>query len=203
MRASLCFLAVMGLSFVACTPLTPEEEQQARLKYDPAPPAATTCNCTPTNGTCNADCSITCAATFGDCDGNVANGCETQLNSISNCGQCARECSCYGGATCVNGACAGTPMPNGSACSSPNGACGTGSCVNLACQCSGGTPDMAHGPAPVDMAKASGTTGGTTGTTSGTGKGSSCEIGNGAVGGMFPLLMLGLILLLRRRSRQV
>ncbi|MDW8245834.1 MAG: hypothetical protein RMJ84_04575 [Sandaracinaceae bacterium] len=33
-----------------------------------------------------------CPMGYGDCDGNEANGCETQLNSTENCGRCGRIC---------------------------------------------------------------------------------------------------------------
>ncbi len=183
----------------ACTP-TPPEEEQAQLKYR-AVPGATTCNCMGVNGTCNADCSITCDAGYGDCDASLANGCETQLNTISNCGQCGRDCSCYGAAMCLNGACAGTPEPNGTPCSMPAGSCsGSGVCTNLSCTCSGGAADMASSH---DLSSTTGTTGTTTGSTTGSatsGHGKSgCEIGSGSLGGLFPLFVLGLFVAFRRR----
>ena len=60
-------------------------------------------------GTCTLS---SCAAGFGDCDGSVGTGCETQLNSASNCGGCGVTCdlanaseSCSTG-SCTLGACA-------------------------------------------------------------------------------------------------
>ncbi len=45
-----------------------------------------------------------CNRGFGNCDGNAANGCETDLTSMTtNCGFCAHRCS--GGATCNMGVC--------------------------------------------------------------------------------------------------
>ncbi len=68
-------------------------------------------NSTPTclGGTCG----IVCAAGFGNCDGNPANGCETDLTmDAGNCGACGRICAgpCGGTASglffqCENGAC--------------------------------------------------------------------------------------------------
>ena len=56
--------------------------------------------------TCSASgrCEYTCATGFGDCDAMSANGCETALNSSTNCGMCGRACT---GMTpnCVAGVC--------------------------------------------------------------------------------------------------
>jgi hypothetical protein len=48
-----------------------------------------------------------CNAGFGDCDGNGRNGCEAQLNTVTNCGMCGRLCmgERVASATCVSGAC--------------------------------------------------------------------------------------------------
>jgi hypothetical protein len=182
---------------------TPEEAEQALhgKGYDPVPPMATNCNCTPTNGTCNADCTITCTTGFGDCDANLANGCETQLNTTSDCGQCGKECSCYGGAMCINGACAGTPEPNGTPCSSPGTACtgGSGVCMNLACTCGTSSADMSHPGTEPDLS--TGTTSATGSTTSGHGKSGSCAIGAGELSGMLPLFMVLVYFGLVRRRR--
>jgi len=49
-------------------------------------------------------CGIECAQGLGNCDGNVANNCETNLNNDpKNCGNCGTDC---GQAACVSGACA-------------------------------------------------------------------------------------------------
>jgi hypothetical protein len=44
-----------------------------------------------------------CNPGFGDCDGNVLNGCETSLNTVSNCGACGVTCGV--GESCINGVC--------------------------------------------------------------------------------------------------
>jgi hypothetical protein len=62
------------------------------------------------NGTTTCDngqCAINCNAGFGDCDGDVANGCETDVNgSLANCGQCGQACAPPNGTgACNGGAC--------------------------------------------------------------------------------------------------
>jgi len=53
-----------------------------------------------TNGTCSG----TCAAGWGDCNGNKqVDGCETSTTTISNCGACGR--ACQAGLLCRSGAC--------------------------------------------------------------------------------------------------
>jgi hypothetical protein len=48
----------------------------------------------------------TCGTGFGDCDTSRPNGCETPLNTISNCGTCGRTCPANGGtAVCNAGVC--------------------------------------------------------------------------------------------------
>jgi hypothetical protein len=72
-------------------------------------------------------CGFTCAAGFGDCDGNAGNGCETDLDtSTSHCGACGRGCSpslvCNGG-TC---ACPAGQSLCGDVCASLGARCTTG-----------------------------------------------------------------------------
>ena len=52
-------------------------------------------------------CTYTCNAGFGDCDGNAANGCETNLaTTASSCGMCGRSCALSNAtAGCNLGAC--------------------------------------------------------------------------------------------------
>ncbi len=72
--------------------------------------------CTNADGTtsCTAGaCAPVCATGFGDCDGNKANGCETNLtSSLTNCGSCGSVCS----------------LPNA------NTACQTSVCVITSCK---------------------------------------------------------------------
>jgi len=47
-----------------------------------------------------------CTAGFADCDGNATNGCETPIDTISNCGSCGRVCAFTNGIpACTAGAC--------------------------------------------------------------------------------------------------
>ncbi len=70
------------------------------------------CNaaCVNPNGTTSCvsgQCSPSCSSGFANCDGNDANGCETNLNTTTNhCGQCGRVCLNPNGTTsCVGGTC--------------------------------------------------------------------------------------------------
>jgi len=73
--------------------------------------------CSSANGTAgctSGNCGITCNTGYGNCDGNIANGCETNvLTSVANCGSCGTVCS--PGANVSTVACSG-------------GACGIASC---------------------------------------------------------------------------
>ncbi|MBI5518275.1 MAG: FG-GAP repeat protein [Deltaproteobacteria bacterium] len=85
------------------------------LTRTPAHCGACGAACDATNGTAScasSACGITCNTGFGNCDGLVSNGCETNTSSsASNCGACGNVCSfpnasagCRGGA-CALGAC--------------------------------------------------------------------------------------------------
>lgn len=56
-------------------------------------------------GVCSAgSCALACDATWADCDGNTANGCETNTDSdAAHCGACGHNCG--GTRACVAGAC--------------------------------------------------------------------------------------------------
>ena len=67
-------------------------------------------NATPT---CVAgSCGNRCARGYDDCDGNVANGCETLIagSDAANCGGCGRSC---GGQTCQGGLCSPVTLASG------------------------------------------------------------------------------------------
>src|SRR5690606_7950931 len=55
-------------------------------------------------GTCRVS---SCSPGFEDCDGNSANGCETNIRTLANCGDCGVTCSRDNAtATCSSGSCA-------------------------------------------------------------------------------------------------
>lgn len=62
-----------------------------------------------TPGTCNAGtCQGTsCNAGFGDCNGDMSDGCETPLTSASDCGGCGQACTAgaHANASCSSGSC--------------------------------------------------------------------------------------------------
>ena len=56
-----------------------------------------------TTGTCTF---VACAPGFGDCDGDLANGCERPLDTITSCGMCGRTCTyAHAAALCASGSC--------------------------------------------------------------------------------------------------
>ena len=123
--------------------------------------------CAPANAT--GDCSSgmcrvgMCNPGFADCDGEVANGCETPLDTLSDCGGCGVTCDLDNATeTCATGSCriddcdtnfgqcnashadgCETPLTNtancggcGVTCSLPdaNVSCGSGSCAFISCR---------------------------------------------------------------------
>lgn len=51
-------------------------------------------------------CGLRCQAGWGDCDGNASTGCETDLQTLENCGTCGMRCSVSRGTpSCGGGAC--------------------------------------------------------------------------------------------------
>lgn len=64
----------------------------------------------------NGSCVAACSGSFGDCDGDYANGCETALaTTITHCGACATNCN--------------TQIPHVATASCTSGACGIVSCA--------------------------------------------------------------------------
>lgn len=113
--------------------------------------ATSAANC----GACNSPCSVpaatavcvgstcqvgTCNAGFGDCDGLVANGCETNVNtSAAHCGTCGTSCAL--GDSCENGSCVHSCTDN-AGCSFlglAQPACCSGICRDLNSPCACGS----------------------------------------------------------------
>jgi len=65
-------------------------------------------------------CGSLCNPSYGDCNGSLVDGCESSLESVSNCGACGRACASLPNAssTCVAGLC-------GYACNAGFGNCNT------------------------------------------------------------------------------
>lgn len=56
-----------------------------------------------TGGSCTLE---SCETGFQDCDSNPANGCETRMGTVANCGGCGTECSfAHASAECMGGSC--------------------------------------------------------------------------------------------------
>jgi len=76
--------------------------------FDPSNCGACGTVCGPyNNGTASCQssaCLVTCNANFANCDGNLSNGCETDVRtSNSHCGRCGNACAT--GSSCTNGVC--------------------------------------------------------------------------------------------------
>jgi hypothetical protein len=98
-----------GLGFADCDG-TAANGCETDLQTTPTSCGACGKICSAASGTpsCNGGvCGIGCAANFGDCDGDVSNGCETSLStSAASCGACGKACTnANGTTTCTGGAC--------------------------------------------------------------------------------------------------
>ncbi len=95
------------------------------------------------NGTCAL---VSCNASFGDCDLNPANGCETPLNTLSNCGACGVACSNGNGMTaCAAGVCSPTCNAGFASCdANPNNGCETSTTTVANCGGCGVPCDFAN-----------------------------------------------------------
>jgi len=74
---------------------------------------------------CVAQCEITCAPGWADCDHLVSNGCEVSTTTTANCGACGAACAApaHTTPTCLGGA------------------CGVGGCVSGWADCNGNSTD--------------------------------------------------------------
>ena len=103
-----CAMGACNAGFADCDG-NPANGCEINLKTDVNNCNACNTKCSTSGGTptcTNGSCGIGCAAGFGDCDSNPANGCETNLNSPTHCGGCNTVCSSTNGtATCSAGVC--------------------------------------------------------------------------------------------------
>lgn len=104
-----CSISACGANYADCNKLATDGcEADTRVDKGNCGACGNVCNSTNGTASCVASaCKIVCNAGFGDCDGNPANGCETNLNtSLTNCGTCAKNCSVANGTpACTAGAC--------------------------------------------------------------------------------------------------
>lgn len=179
--------AVLSVALLVggCEP--PEiENSRSALKYDPPAPYGTPCTCVGTHGTCSMDCStITCDSGFGDCDGDLSNGCETATTTNpTNCGTCGNDCTaCRTGASCVAGSCTGHQVNDGAKCSQAG--CASGTCAGGACMCGSGGPGGNGTPPDMSMQHGDG--------------GHGCDFSGGGMATAWALLLLATLALLNRR----
>jgi hypothetical protein len=107
--AGACSISACGANYADCNKLATDGcESDTRVDKANCGACGNVCNSTNGTASCVAStCKIACNAGFGDCDGNPANGCETNLNtSLGNCGTCSKACSVANGTpTCTAGAC--------------------------------------------------------------------------------------------------
>lgn len=196
--------------------LTVGSAAHARLQpgdWKPAPPLATTCDCMPAHGTCNADCTITCDAGFADCDGLVSTGCEFTSQdpcmSVVSCTQltpnpgaaCDNDCT-TGGQCDNNGVCqptaSSTMQPDNTVCnlsvSDPTCETNTGGCASGVCKCNSGHKDLA-GWMPPDFAMTGDDEKGHTP------QGCACDLSHTATTPWAALLLVAALVLVLRRRR--
>jgi hypothetical protein len=105
-----CCVAANG--GVSCASDTSPSSGCGGPSCDPCPTAPNA------NAACVTDaCGFSCKSGYGDCDGNAANGCETDTSSnMTHCGACDQACTAPSGtATCTSGKCSITSCPSGSA----------------------------------------------------------------------------------------
>jgi hypothetical protein len=97
-------------------------------------------------------CAITCDAGFGDCDGDVTDGCETSVAStVTDCGACGNACSAaHGTPSCRLGACGVVCEPGFADCGGANDGCETPLSTLADCAACGDACAFAHGTASCD-----------------------------------------------------
>jgi hypothetical protein len=97
------------LAGVACDDMDPCTDQDVCNGVGGCLGAAVGCMVPNGIGTCNAGMcvAIECEAGWGDCNMQDADGCETALDSATDCGECGRSCEAgaHGSAACAAGEC--------------------------------------------------------------------------------------------------
>ena len=107
--ASSCRIAACNASRADCDALV-SNGCEVDLTSDTAHCGSCATSCSNAHGTssCNTSaCVPSCSTGYGNCDGNAPNGCETALNTVSNCGTCGKTCPLVAGGTptCSAGIC--------------------------------------------------------------------------------------------------
>ena len=162
--AGSCMISGCSPGYGNCDGLTANGCETSLTTLTNCAVCGTACSLAHATATCGSgSCAIaSCSAGWGNCDGVASNGCETALNTLSNCGGCGVGCSRAGAtATCASGSCAisscnallgncdaidsngcETPLTTltncgscGSSCAPAHatGACGTGTCAIGSC----------------------------------------------------------------------
>ena len=86
----------------------PDRDDGGESPVSPTPDGSNTCPSAPhaIGVLVDGACTITCDPGWGNCNGDVADGCEKELtNDVANCGACGRDCRTCKGTTCTNGMC--------------------------------------------------------------------------------------------------
>ncbi len=104
-----CAVSTCNAGFTDCNG-APLDGCEAHTSSDTANCGACGKTCSTNNGAAscvNGGCQIACNMGFGDCNGNVADGCEANLSTdAANCASCGHACSlAHAAAACSGGAC--------------------------------------------------------------------------------------------------
>ncbi len=168
---------ILGLCTIACNPgygdckNGPSDGCETNLGNDTAHCGKCNIACSNQHGTTSCSsgtCNPQCSSGYADCDGNKANGCETNTNtSNSNCGGCGTNCT--GGRTCQTGTC-----KCGSNQVVYNNACCTPSCSGKTCGAGDGCGGTCQSGSGCCTPSCSGKTCG-----AGDGCGGTCQSGSG------------------------
>ncbi|MDQ3035553.1 MAG: MopE-related protein [Myxococcota bacterium] len=168
----MCSIASCNAGFASCDGIDSNGCERSTRTLTDCGGCGIGCSRTNATATCaTGSCAIaTCNAGSGNCDGNVANGCEAPLDTLANCTACGTTCTRANGvASCASGSCqlvscnAGfancdgndangceTPLNTlancsmcGMTCSHPNAtsSCATGSCALSSCSAGFGNCD--------------------------------------------------------------